>query len=42
MRWEYMQWLRGDAIKEAVDTYFHMDPEDAKKEYMAYIPRLGI
>lgn len=42
MRREYVQWLRGDAIKEAVDTYFHIDPGDVKKEYMANIPRLGI
>ena len=28
---EYVQWLRGDAIKEAVDIYYHVDPEDVRK-----------
>lgn len=42
MRREYVQWLRGDAIKEAVDTYFHIDPEDVKEAYQACIPQLGL
>jgi integrase/recombinase XerD len=42
MRREYVQWLRGDAIKEAVDTYFHVDPEDVRRAYLACVPQLGI
>ena len=42
MKREYVQWLRGDAIKEAVDIYFHIDPEDVRKQYLAHIPQLGI
>ena len=42
MRREYVQWLRGDAIKEAVDIYYHIDPEDVRKSYLAYIPQLGV
>jgi integrase/recombinase XerD len=42
MKREYVQWLRGDAIKEAVDIYFHVDPRDVQDDYMASIPQLGI
>ena len=42
MKREYVQWLRGDAIKEAVDIYFHVDPKDVKEEYLACIPQLGV
>ncbi len=42
MRREYVQWLRGDAIKEAVDIYYHIDPEDVRRAYLACIPRLGL
>lgn len=42
MRREYVQWLRGDAIKEAVDIYFHVDPKDVQEAYLASIPQLGI
>ncbi len=42
MRREYVQWLRGDAIKEAVDIYFHVDPEDVRRAYLACIPQLGV
>jgi integrase/recombinase XerD len=42
MKREYVQWLRGDAIKEAVDIYFHIDPEDVREAYLACIPQLGI
>jgi integrase/recombinase XerD len=41
MRREYVQWLRGDAIKEAVDIYFHVDPEDVRRSYLAHVPQLG-
>jgi len=39
---EYVKWLRGDAIKEAVDIYYHIDSEDVRRSYLAHIPRLGI
>lgn len=42
MKREYVQWLRGDAIKEAVDIYFHVDPKDVQEAYLAAIPQLGI
>jgi integrase/recombinase XerD len=42
MRREYVQWLRGDAIKEAVDIYFHINPEDVKQNYLACVPEFGI
>ena len=42
MKREYVQWLRGDAIKEAVDIYFHVDPKDVQQAYLAAIPQLGI
>jgi integrase/recombinase XerD len=42
MRREYVQWLRGDAMKDAIDVYNHIDPEDVKRSYLAHIPRLGI
>jgi hypothetical protein len=42
MQREYVQWLRGDAIKEAVDIYYHIDPEDVRRSYLAHIPQLGV
>jgi integrase/recombinase XerD len=43
MRREYIKWIRGDAMRsEAIDIYFHIDPEDVRKEYLMYIPQLGI
>lgn len=41
MKREYVQWLRGDAIRDAIDIYYHINPEDVKKSYMAHIPQLG-
>lgn len=42
MRREYVKWLRGDTIKESVDIYYHIDPEDVRNEYMTHIPQLGV
>jgi integrase/recombinase XerD len=42
MRREYVKWLRGDSIHEAVDIYYHIDPEDVRREYMMHIPQLGV
>jgi len=39
---EYVQFLRGDAIKEAVDVYYHIDPIELRKSYETYIPPLGL
>jgi hypothetical protein len=39
---EYVKWLRGDTIQEAVDIYYHIDPEDVRKSYMAHIPQQGV
>jgi len=39
---EYIKWLRGDALKDAMDIYNHIDPEDVRRKYLACIPKLGI
>jgi hypothetical protein len=39
---EYVQWLQRDVIKEAEDIYFHIDPEDFWKQYLAYTLPLGV
>ena len=36
------QWIRGDAMKESVDIYCHIDAEDVRKSYMAYVFQLEI
>jgi hypothetical protein len=42
MNREYVQWLRGDALREAIDIYNHIAPEDVGKSYLAHIPQLGV
>lgn len=42
MNRDYVKWLRGDVMKEAIDVYFHIDPDDVRKAYLAHIPQLGI
>jgi len=42
MRREYIKWLRGDALRESMDGYNQIDPEDVRKSYLACIPKLGI
>jgi len=39
---EYIQELRGDAHKDAMDIYNHVDHEKLRKSYMSFIPQLGI
>lgn len=39
---EFIKWLRGDARNEAIDVYDHIDPEEVRKAYLAYVPRLGL
>lgn len=42
MRREFIQELRGDSRKEAIDIYDHIDLKELKEAYLACIPRLGI
>ncbi len=42
MRREYVAWLRGDVSRAAIDTYFHIDPNDVRRAYLAHVPQLGI
>jgi integrase/recombinase XerD len=39
---EYVKVLRGDKRKEAIDIYHHIDKEELRKAYLAYIPKLGV
>jgi len=39
---EYVQELRGDIRKDAVDIYDHIDLEDLRKKYLASIPQLNV
>ena len=34
--------LRGDATKEAVDIYFHVDPEDVRRCYLTYYTAINV
>jgi len=42
MKREFIKELRGDARKEAVDIYDHIDKKELKRAYLAAIPVLGI
>ncbi len=39
---EYVKELRGDARREAIDLYYHVDLEDLRWRYMACMPQFGI
>ena len=39
---EQVKWIRGDAMREAIDLYNHIDPEDVKRNYLACIPKFGV
>jgi integrase/recombinase XerD len=39
---EFIQELRGDVRKEAIDIYDHIDRKELCKSYLAHIPQLGI
>ncbi len=39
---EHVQELRGDVRSDAVDIYYHIDPEELRKSYLKHIPKLGI
>jgi integrase/recombinase XerD len=42
MRREYVKELRGDRRSEAIDIYHHIDREELRKSYLAYVPKLGV
>ncbi|OPY54690.1 MAG: site-specific tyrosine recombinase XerC [Methanosaeta sp. PtaU1.Bin060] len=42
MKREHVAWLRGDHDGSAIMTYYHIDPEDVRRSYLACIPQLGI
>jgi integrase/recombinase XerD len=37
---EYIQELRGDKRKDAIDVYDHIDRQELRRAYLAYIPKL--
>jgi integrase/recombinase XerD len=39
---QFIKVLRGDRRKDAIDIYDHIDREELRKAYLAYIPQLGI
>lgn len=39
---EFIQVLRGDKRRDAIDIYDHIDREELRKAYLAFIPQLGI
>jgi len=42
MRREFIQELRGDSRREAIDIYDHIDLKELKEAYLACIPQLGV
>jgi len=38
---EYVKELRGDRRGEAIDIYHHIDRQELRRAYLAYIPKLG-
>jgi len=39
---EYVKELRGDRRGEAIDIYHHIDRQELRRAYLAYIPKLGV
>lgn len=39
---EFIQELRGDVRREAIDIYDHIDKKELRESYLAHIPQLGI
>lgn len=39
---EFIQELRGDVRREAMDIYDHIDKKELRESYLAHIPQLGI
>jgi len=38
----FVKELRGDARREAIDIYNHIDKKELQESYLAHIPQLGI
>jgi integrase/recombinase XerD len=39
---EFIQELRGDRRRDAIDIYDHIDKEELRETYLAHVPQLGI
>ncbi len=39
---KFIQELRGDVRKEAIDINDHIDLKELKESYLAHVPQLGI
>ena len=39
---EHVQELRGDVRQDAIDIYYHIDPDELRRSYLEHIPKLGI
>ena len=39
---EFIQELRGDERRDAIDIYDHIDKEELRKSYLSNIPQLGV
>lgn len=39
---EFIQELRGDVRREAIDIYDHIDKEELRRSYLAHMPQLGV
>jgi integrase/recombinase XerD len=39
---EFIKALRGDRRREAIDIYDHIDREELRHAYLAFIPQLGL
>ncbi len=39
---DFVQELRGDARRSAVDIYNHIDPEKLREAYLAAMPQFGL
>jgi integrase/recombinase XerD len=37
---EFIQELRGDKRRDAIDIYDHIDGDELRRAYLAYIPKL--
>lgn len=39
---QFVQWLRGDHARDAVDQYFHVNEKELQQRYLAAMPNLGV
>ncbi|MEN6379042.1 MAG: hypothetical protein ABFD15_05625 [Methanofastidiosum sp.] len=42
MKREFIQELRGDIRKGAIDIYGHIDPKELRESYLACVPQFGV